>query len=55
MARYRKALRQLQEDLSLMDGGIATTLIFHESLHLPHFAAFDLLHTLARSKEGELQ
>jgi homocysteine S-methyltransferase len=55
MARYRNAPPQLQGDLSLMDGGIVTTVIFHESLHLPHFAAFDLLNAPARSKEGELQ
>jgi hypothetical protein len=53
MARYRKALPQLQGNLSLMDASIVTTLVFHESLHLPHFAAFDLLNTLARSKERE--
>jgi homocysteine S-methyltransferase len=55
MARYRKALPQLQGNLSLMDGSIVTTLVFHESLQLPYFAAFDLLNTLARSKERELQ
>lgn len=33
----------------LTDGGIETTLIFHEGLQLPHFAAFDLL----RTKNGE--
>jgi homocysteine S-methyltransferase len=55
MARYRNASPQLQGDLYLSDGGIETTLIFHEGLHLPHFATFDLLTTPARSKEGELQ
>jgi S-methylmethionine-dependent homocysteine/selenocysteine methylase len=43
MARYRNALPQLRGDLYLTDGGIETTLIFHEGFHLPHFAAFDLL------------
>jgi hypothetical protein len=52
MARYRKALPQLQGNLSLMDGSIVTTLVFHESLHLPHFAAFDLFNTLAQKKEN---
>jgi hypothetical protein len=55
MAHYHKALPQLQGDLSLMDGSIVTTLIFHESLHLPHFGAFNLLNAPARSKEGEWQ
>jgi S-methylmethionine-dependent homocysteine/selenocysteine methylase len=37
------ALPQLQGGLFLTDGGIETTLIFHDGLDLPHFAAFDLL------------
>ena len=45
MPRYRSALPQLSGDLFLTDGGIETTLIFHEGLDLPHFAAFDLLRT----------
>jgi len=49
MARYRNALPQLRGDFFLMDGGIETTLIFHEGLELPDFAAFDLL----RRPEGE--
>jgi len=43
MARYRNALPQLRGDLFLTDGGIETTLIFHEGLELPDFAAFHLL------------
>jgi S-methylmethionine-dependent homocysteine/selenocysteine methylase len=43
MAKYRKDLPQLSGDLFLTDGGIETTLIFHEGLELPYFAAFDLL------------
>lgn len=43
MARYRNALPQLSGGLFLTDGGIETTLIFHEGFDLPHFAAFDLL------------
>ena len=31
------------ESLYLTDGGIETTLIFHEGVDLPHFASFDLL------------
>ena len=43
MAKYRNALPQLSGGLFLTDGGIETTLIFHEGLELPHFAAFHLL------------
>ena len=46
-SRYRNALPQLEGDLFLTDGGLETTLIFHEGLELPHFAAFDLLRTQA--------
>jgi S-methylmethionine-dependent homocysteine/selenocysteine methylase len=42
-ARYRAGLPQLEGGLFLTDGGIETTLIFHEGLDLPAFAAFDLL------------
>jgi S-methylmethionine-dependent homocysteine/selenocysteine methylase len=47
MTRYRDALPQLGGDLFLTDGGIETTLIFHEGLELPDFAAFHLLKTSA--------
>ena len=43
MSRYRKALPQLTGGLFLTDGGLETTLIFHDGLELPYFAAFDLL------------
>ena len=43
MAARRKPLPQLAGDLFLTDGGIETTLIFHEGIELPDFAAFDLL------------
>ncbi len=46
--RYRHALPQLGETRLLTDGGLETTLIFHDGLDLPHFAAFDLL----RSAQG---
>lgn len=49
MIQYRNALPQLNGDLYLTDGGIETTLIFHEGLELPDFAAFHLLST----PEGE--
>jgi S-methylmethionine-dependent homocysteine/selenocysteine methylase len=41
--RYRHRLPQLEGGLFLTDGGIETTLIFHEGLELPYFAAFHLL------------
>jgi S-methylmethionine-dependent homocysteine/selenocysteine methylase len=40
---YRDHLPQLEGRLFLTDGGIETTLIFHDGLDLPLFAAFDLL------------
>jgi S-methylmethionine-dependent homocysteine/selenocysteine methylase len=43
MSKYRGQLPQLSGSLFLTDGGIETTLIFHEGLDLPHFAAFHLL------------
>lgn len=43
MVRYRSALPQVGGDLFLTDGGIETTLIFHDGLKLPDFASFHLL------------
>jgi len=43
MSQYRSHLPQLDGGLFLTDGGIETTLIFHEGLDLPYFAAFHLL------------
>ena len=48
MTRSRDALPQLGEAPLITDGGIETTLIYHEGLDLPYFAAFDLL----RSEQG---
>lgn len=48
MSKYRNSLPQLSGGLFLTDGGLETTLIFHEGLELPHFASFDLL----KSEEG---
>jgi homocysteine S-methyltransferase len=42
-SKYRHRLPQLGQKLFATDGGIETTLIFHENIPLPHFAAFDLL------------
>lgn len=49
MAKYRNALPQLSGGVFLSDGGIETTMIFHEGLELPHFAAFHLL----KDQKGE--
>ncbi|MFC3110735.1 homocysteine S-methyltransferase family protein [Undibacterium arcticum] len=49
MAKYRNKLPQLGDGLYITDGGVETTLIFHEGLELPDFAAFHLLKT----PEGE--
>jgi S-methylmethionine-dependent homocysteine/selenocysteine methylase len=43
--KYRRDLPQLNGELFLTDGGIETTLIFHDAFDLPLFAAFDLLKT----------
>ncbi len=47
-AKYRARLPQLDGGLFLTDGGIETTLIFHDGFELPHFAAFDLM----KKREG---
>ncbi|MDQ4141341.1 MAG: homocysteine S-methyltransferase family protein [Bacteroidota bacterium] len=43
MKKYRTNLPQLGENIFLTDGGLETTLIFHQGIELPYFAAFDLL------------
>jgi homocysteine S-methyltransferase len=43
MSKYRQRLPQLQGSLFLTDGGLETTLVFHQGIDLPYFAAFDLL------------
>ena len=45
MAKYRINLPQLSGNLFLTDGGFETTLVFHEGLELPEFAAFTQLKT----------
>ena len=49
MAKYRQQLPQLGNKLFLTDGGIETTLMFHEGIDLPSMAAF----TLITQHEGE--
>jgi homocysteine S-methyltransferase len=48
MSKYRHRLPQLHNTLFLTDGGLETTLVFHDQVDLPFFAAFDLL----RSEPG---
>jgi homocysteine S-methyltransferase len=43
MSKYRAALPQAAGDPFLTDGGLETTLIFHDGIVLPDFAAFTLL------------
>jgi S-methylmethionine-dependent homocysteine/selenocysteine methylase len=43
MEKYRSSLPQLGNATFLTDGGLETTLIFHQGIELPCFAAFDLL------------
>ena len=43
MSKYRNRLPQLNQGLFVTDAGLETTLIFHQKLELPLFAAFDLL------------
>ncbi|MET3585465.1 homocysteine S-methyltransferase [Pseudorhizobium tarimense] len=43
MAKYRSQLPQIIDSLFLADGGLETTLVFHEGLDLPCFASFPLL------------
>lgn len=43
MSKYRKQLPQMKDRLFVTDGGLETTLIFHEGLTLPCFASFELL------------
>jgi S-methylmethionine-dependent homocysteine/selenocysteine methylase len=43
MPKYRHRLPQLSGGLFLTDGGLETSLIFHDGIDLPSFASFDLL------------
>jgi homocysteine S-methyltransferase len=45
MAKYRNDLPQRRGGTFLTDGGMETTLIFHEGVELPHFASFVLMDT----------
>jgi S-methylmethionine-dependent homocysteine/selenocysteine methylase len=48
MALYKQALPQLNGGDFLTDGGLETTLVFHDGIDLPCFAAFPLV----QSEEG---
>jgi S-methylmethionine-dependent homocysteine/selenocysteine methylase len=48
---YRRHLPQLDGGVYVTDGGIETTLIYHQGLDLPEFAAFDLLKDDAGTEE----
>lgn len=43
MSKYRHRLPQLSNSFFMTDGGLETTLIYHDGVDLPLFAAFDLL------------
>jgi len=43
MSPYRNHLPQLGQRPFITDGGLETTLVYHEGIDLPHFAAFVLL------------
>jgi homocysteine S-methyltransferase len=43
--KYRDCLPQVSNQIFLTDGGMETTLIYHEGIDLPCFAAFTLLDT----------
>ena len=43
MSKYRNHLPQLDGRMFLTDGGLETTLVFHDGIDLPYFAAFDVL------------
>jgi homocysteine S-methyltransferase len=46
MPKYHHDLPQRRGGIFLADDGLETTLIFHEGIDLPHFAAFVLLDSL---------
>ena len=43
MSKYRNRLPQSHDAIFITDGGLETTLIYHQGIELPAFAAFDLL------------
>jgi len=51
MTTRRNRLPQLDGGLFVTDGGLETTLIFHDGIDLPYFASYDLL----RDEEGTVK
>ena len=45
MTKYRNDLPQMKGPMFITDSGFETTVIFHDGMDLPYFAAFDLLRT----------
>jgi homocysteine S-methyltransferase len=43
MTKYRNALPQLGNKICLTDGGLETTLVFHQNIDLPCFASYPLI------------
>jgi homocysteine S-methyltransferase len=43
MSKYRNSLPQLSGAFFLTDGGLETTLVFHQGIDLPHFSAIDMM------------
>jgi hypothetical protein len=43
MSKHRNNLPQLSGGFFIMNGGLETTLIYHEDIRLPCFASFDIL------------
>ena len=45
MSKYRNQLPLLEDRFFMTDGGLETSLIFHQGVELPYFASYDLLKT----------
>lgn len=43
MAKYRNNLPQISDEIILTDGGLETTLVFHNGIDLPEFSSFVLM------------
>lgn len=43
VAKYRRNLPLSGDKIFMTDGGLETTLIFHQGIEIPHFASFDLM------------
>jgi len=43
MTKYRNNLPQISDEIFLTDGGLETTLVFHNGIDLPEFSAFVLM------------